>query len=140
MKKIYTAQEVRGFNQKYQENFQKSEIKDRLVFLSHCLKPALIEEITSLALSLGYQKEHIFIVGGFTAVEEKLKEFKNPPFIGIACPREIIQGRESLNETNNINAQAAALTFFRCPFIKLGQAVEGESEVDVEEAKRILSL
>lgn len=137
MKKVYKAQDVAGFNQQKQEDFQKTEIKDRLIFISHCLKPTLIEGVIDLALKLGYKKKYIFIVGGFTSVEEKLREFKNPPFIGIACPREIIQGGEALN---NFCAQAIVLTVFKCPIIKIGELTQGESEVNLEEVEKILQI
>lgn len=135
--KKYTAEKVLKYNRRHQKNFKKTEIKNRFIFISHCLKPALIEKVVSLALKLGYQKEHILIIGGFTTVAETLKQFDNPPFIGIACPREIIQGGEALN---NFCAQAVALSIFKCPIIKIGEPARGESEVDLGEVEKILKL
>jgi len=135
--KKYAAEKVLEYNRGYQKNFKKTKIEQRFIFISHCLKPALIKKIVKLARKLGYQKEHILIVGGFTTVAETLKQFGHPPFIGIACPREITQGAGALND---FCAQAVALSVFKCPIIRIGEPARGKSEVDLGEVEKILRL
>lgn len=133
MKKQYTEADVLDFNQRHLEKFRQTEIRNRLFFIAHCLRPELTELAKKSARRIGYPKEHIFVVGGFTAVTLKLKEFNYPPFVGLACPREILQAEENLE---TICAQAIPLFSFKCP---IDQPI-GESEVNLKEMVRILNL
>lgn len=133
MKKQYTVDDVLAFNLKHLEKFRQTGIRDRLLFITDCLRPELAQKVKAYALRIGYREQHIFVVGGPTAVISKLKEFNYPAFIGIACPSLILQTEERLE---NICAQAIPLFSSKCPI----NQPTGESEVDLKELVRILSL
>lgn len=133
MKKQYTEADVLDFNQRHLDKFHQTEVRNRLLFITDCLKPELAEKVKAYARRIGYREQNIFVVGGPTAVVSKLKEFNYPAFIGIACPSLILQTEKRLE---NVCAQAIPLTSFNCPIDRS----PGASEVDAKEVVRILNL
>lgn len=145
-------------NKKILKNIDDIDFKDRILLLSHCLRPSelcsakmskngllcrddcknncQVGQLRKLAEKLGY-KGVCIAPGGSMAI--RFVEEKQPlGIVAVACKKELREGIEAINEItekNNLNGNAPVIA--TVPLIKDGCV---DTIVNLEEAKRIVML
>ena len=110
-------------NEKQKERFLSVPYGERILFMSHCIRADLREEIRTFAENLGYK---VHVVGGGSIVLKMIAKEKPGAVVGIACPPEIQMAVEKIDQP----LQIVLLDTDGCK----------DTLVDVEEAKRVLGL
>ncbi|MDD2523541.1 MAG: DUF116 domain-containing protein [Endomicrobiia bacterium] len=149
-KKINKNNYQNFINKKNQSMFNKFKLvdfSDRVIFVPHCMRntkmckakdegsyytcmqcnECKIAEIFSLSKELGYKK--FYIMKGGKAIHNILKHEKPKAIIGIAC---FFEGAQAIKMTDK---EKILVQFI--PLLKDGCC---DTDVDLEEAKKIISL
>ncbi|MFA4953159.1 MAG: DUF116 domain-containing protein [Candidatus Pacearchaeota archaeon] len=71
----------------------------KLLFLPHCLKESLLEDIKHYGEKKGYE---VYVVGGGSRVKKIIEETGHNinRIVGVACEDEITLAKEYFNKTN----------------------------------------
>ncbi len=104
---------INRLNKKSIKEFRKIPIKERFIFISHCLLPETIKQIEETAKKLGY--ENIYQVKGGSIIKKIIAEKKPLAVIGVACYNEIKKMGEALMKDGmNLPALAVLLSQDGC--------------------------
>jgi hypothetical protein len=114
---------ARSINDRERERFVKVPYKNRMLFLSHCIRAELRDELHRFAEGLGYK---VHVVGGGSIVHKIIMEEKPEAVLGIACEPELTMAVEKLE----LPLHVVLLDIDGCK----------DTTVNVEEAKRVISL
>ena len=110
-------------NEKERHRFLSVPYHERTLFISHCIRAELKEQLKQYAESLGYRAH---IVGGGSIVHKLIIKENPKAVVGIACEPELCMAVEKLN----IPLQVVLLDTDGCK----------DTTVNIEEAKRVIAL
>ena len=111
-----------SINRNNLERFESIPYNRRILFLSHCIRKELKEEIQGFAEELGYQ---VHVVGGGSIVYKIITREKPQAVVGIACIPEL----EMAVDKVKIPLQVVELDTDGCK----------DTIVNVERSKKVLS-
>lgn len=114
---------AKEINEKERERFLTVPYSERTLFVSHCIRAEIKEELKQYAESLGYRAH---VVGGGSIVHKLIIKENPKAVVGIACEPELRMAVEKLN----IPLHVVLLDTDGCK----------DTTVNIEEAKRVIAL